>query len=100
VIDDLTLTPDSHPTWPSHPPVMLVTVTEYARALTESRSAHRAYRRALVPTRVPRGESAPKTDPQTITELRQRVKAADARLAALRPECEFSSEDVPNKAPV
>ena len=79
---------------------MMVTVTEYARALAESRAAHRAYRRALLPTRVPRGERPRPTDPRTVTALRRRVKAADARLTALRPECEFSSEDVPNKAPV
>jgi hypothetical protein len=79
---------------------MLVTLNEYAQALAESRTAHRAYRRALLPTRTPRGESHRKTNPQTITELRRRVKAADARLAALRPEWERSSEAVPNKTPV
>jgi len=68
-------------------------VTEYARALAESRAAHRAYRRALLPVRVPRGESPPKRNPQTVTELRRRVKAADARLAALHPESERPSVD-------
>jgi len=67
---------------------MLVTMTEYSRALAESCAAHRAYRRALLVTRTSRGERAPKTNPQTITELRQRVKAADARLTAMRPEWE------------
>jgi hypothetical protein len=67
---------------------MLVTMTEYARALAESRAAHRAYWRALVPTRVPRGERARTKDPRTVTALRRRMKAADARLAVLRRECE------------
>jgi len=66
-------------------------VSEYTRALAESRAAHRAYRRALLPARVPRGESPPKRDPQGVTKLRQRVKAADARLAALHPESERPS---------
>jgi len=95
VIDDPTLTPDSHPTWPSHPPVMLVTVTEYARALAESRATHRAYRRALVPAPTPRGERPRTTDPRTVTALRRRMKAADARLAALRPESERRAEKAP-----
>jgi hypothetical protein len=73
---------------------MLVTVTEYARALAESRAAHRAYRRALLPTRTPRGERPRTPDPQTVTELRRRVKAADARLAAMNPESECPSVDV------
>ena len=72
---------------------MLMTMTEYARALADSRAAHRAYRRALLPARVSRGESHPKTNPQTVTKLRQRVKAADARLAALDPESERSDVD-------
>ena len=67
---------------------MLVTMTEYARALAESRAAHRAYWRALLPTRVPRGERPQRTDAQALTELRRRVKAADARLAAMLPESE------------
>jgi len=70
---------------------MLVTMTEYAQALTESRAAHCAYRRVLLPARTPRGESPPKTNPQTVTKLRQRVKAADARLATMRPESERPS---------
>jgi len=70
---------------------MLVTMTEYSQALAESRAAHRAYRRALLPTRVRRGERPPRTNPQTVTELRRRVKAADARLAELHPESERPS---------
>ena len=72
---------------------MLMTMTEYARALADSRAAHRAYRRALLPARVPRGERHRKTDSQTVTKLRQRVKAADARLAALHRESERSDVD-------
>ena len=75
---------------------MLATMTEYARAFAESRAAHRAYRRALLPNRVPRGERPQRTDAQTITELRHRVKAADARLGGLRPEWERSSVDAPD----
>jgi hypothetical protein len=74
---------------------MLVTMTEYARALAQSRAAHRAYRRALVPARVPRGERPRTTDPRTVTELRRRVKHADARLAALNPESECDGENAP-----
>ena len=70
---------------------MLVTVTEYSQALAESRAAHRAYRRALLPARVPRGERPRRTNAQTLTELRRRVKAADARLAALHPDSERPS---------
>ena len=92
----LVFAPDNHPTRTSHPPVMLVTMTEYAQALAESRAAHWAYRRALLPTRTPRGESHPRTDAQNITELRRRVKAADAQLAAMRPESERSGVDAPD----
>ena len=77
-------------------PVMLVTMTEYAQA----RAAHRAYRRALLPTRTPRGESQRRMDPQTVTALRRRVKAADARVSALRQGWERSSGDVTNKASI
>jgi len=35
---------------------MLATMTEYAQVLAESRAAHSAYRRALLPNWVPRGE--------------------------------------------
>ena len=80
---------------------MLVTMTEYARALAESRAAHRAYRRALLPAQVRRGEGPQRTNPQTLTELRRRVKAADARLAAMHPESERPSVDVTHgKTPV
>jgi len=74
---------------------MLVAMSEYSRALAESRAAHRAYRRALLPTRTPRGGSRWIKNPQTLTELRQRVRAADARLAALHPESEHSGVDAP-----
>jgi len=92
--DRTVFAPDSHPTRTSHLSAMLVTMTQYSRALAESRAAHRAYRRALLPARVPRGESPRRTNPLTITELRRRVKAADARLAALHPESERPSVDV------
>jgi hypothetical protein len=77
-----------------------MTVSKYGRALAESRAAHRAYRRALLPTRVPRGESHRTTNPQTVTELRRRVKAADARLAALRPESGHPGVDAPDAGTV
>jgi len=39
-------------------------------------------------------------DPQTVTALRRRVKAADARVSALRQGWERSSGDVTNKASI
>jgi hypothetical protein len=75
-------------------------MTEYARALAESRAAHRADRSALLPDRTSREGSHWKTDPQNITELRHRVKAADARLTALRPESGHPGVDAPDAGTV
>ena len=53
--DRTVFAPGFHPSRTSHPPSS-GEVTEHARALAESRAADRAYRKALLPTRVPRGE--------------------------------------------
>jgi hypothetical protein len=97
-IDDLVFAPVIHPpdvTSSRHAGAM----SEYGQALAESRAAHRAFRRALLPAPVPRGRSSRRTDSRTIAALRHRVKAANAHLAALRLEWEQRSVEVPPEHP-